>query len=256
MAIQLLLFSISTPSPLVGFLVVLPAILVVAGWTMKIVFRRKDTVAFGYNGNSWMKWVFMLWMLIVILNEWIAPAIQSADIPSEMKLVNHFGASEEGVNFIFHGFTLYCFLCYFFVSFRELNAEQAERAKQAKGLVVSFVSAAGSTAVTTGQGIIVILQIVWSMIMAAAYPIISVTTTTITYVSAGAGMFFVGLIPLIFVVVILAVLGMLVQMIVLLLIFFIPYLFCAFRFLINTYITLRGPSGVSYYVKIKKDDDD
>lgn len=254
MAIQQLLFSISTPSPLVGFLVVLPAILVVAGWTMKIVFRRKETVAFGYNGNSWMKWVFMLWVLIVILNEWIAPAIQSSDIPSELKLVNHFGANDQGINFIFHGFTLYCFLCYFFVSFRELNAEQAERAKGAKGLVVSIVNAAGVTAATTGQGIMGLLSLVWTMIMAAAYPIISVTTTTITYVSASAAMFFVGIIPLIFIVVILAVLGMIVQMIVLLLIFFIPYLSCVIRFLVNTLITMRGPSAVWY--NVKKDDDD
>ena len=254
MAIQQLLFSISTPSPLVGLFVVLPAILVVAGWTMKIVFRRKDTVAFGYNGNSWMKWVFMLWVLIVILNEWIAPAIQSSDITPELKLVNHFGANDQSINFIFHGFTLYCFLCYFFVSFRELNAEQAARAKGAKGLVVSFVSAAGSTAATTGQGIIGLLQLVWTMIMAAAYPIISVTTTTITYVSAGAAMFFTALIPLIFVVVILAVLGMVVQMIALLLTFFIPFIFCVFRFLINTYITMRGPSAVAY--KTKKDEDE
>ena len=254
MAIQQLLFSISTPSPLVGLFVVLPAILVVAGWTMKIVFRRKETVAFGYNGNSWMKWVFMLWVLIVILNEWIAPAIQSSDITPELKLVKHFGANDQSINFIFHGFTLYCFLCYFFVSFRELNAEQAARAKGAKGLVVSIVNAAGVTAATTGQGIMGLLSLVWTMIMAAAYPIISVTTTTITYVSASAAMFFVGIIPLIFIVVILAVLGMIVQMIVLLLIFFIPYLSCVIRFLINTLITMRGPSAVWY--NVKKDDDD
>lgn len=254
MALQLLLFSISTPSPLVGFLVVLPAILFVAGWTMKIVFRRKETVAFGYNGNSWMKWLFMLWVLIVILNEWIAPAIQSSDITPELKLLNHFGANDQSVNFIFHGFTLYCFLCYFFVSFRELNAEQAERAKGAKGLVVTFAKTAGATALTAGQGVMGLLSFFWTMIVAAAYPIISVTATTITYVSAGAAMFFTALIPLIFVVVILAVLGMIVQMIALLLTFFIPFIFCVFRFLINTYITMRGPSAVAY--KTKKDEDE
>ena len=254
MAIQLLLFSISTPSPLVGFLIVLPLILVVAGWTMKIVFRRQETVAFGYNGNSWMKWLFMLWVLIVILNEWVAPAIQSSDITPELKLINHFGANDQRMNFFFHGFTLYCFLCYFFVSFRELNAEQAAKAKGAKGLVVSLVNTAGATAMTAGQGVMGLLSFVWTMVIAAAYPIISVTTTTITYVSAGAGMFFAAIVPLIIVVVILAVLGYLVQMIVLLLTFFIPFVFCIIRFLINTYITMRGPSAVTY--KIKKDDDD
>jgi hypothetical protein len=36
--------------------------------------------------------------------------------------------------------------------------------------------------------------------------------------------------------------------------FLIPFVFCIIRFLINTLITMRGPSAVRY--KIKKDDDD
>lgn len=87
---------------------------------------------------------------------------------------------------------------------------------------------------------------IWAGIMAAAYSIVSVTATTITYVSADAGMFFAALVPMIIVGVILAVILKFVLMIVFLFSWLPLYIAIAIKFFSNLRITIMGPTKVPY----------
>ena len=242
------LFSINVPDPILVLLGLLPLLMVIIGWSLKVKFRKPETVAFGCNGNKWLKWLFLLWVLMVILNEWVAPAVNN--FPNQY--IPTVGRT-DGLNFLIHGFTLYCFICYFLVSFRELNAEQAAKAKSAKGLVMNMAKAAGTATAAAGSAAVSGLGMVWSFLMAAAYPIISVTSTTITYVSAGAGMFFASIAALLPIVFIMALLGSFMMLVLFFLTSVIVYVCMVLRFLINLYITFSGPSSVSY--DVKNDDD-
>ena len=240
---MILLFSVNLPTPVWVLLGLVPLLLVIIGWTLKLKFRKPETVAFGCNGSQWAKWLFLLWILMIIINEWVAPAVNN--FPNQY--IPHVGRT-DGLNFVIHGFTFYCFICYFFVSFRELNEEQAANAKSAKGLVFSLAKSAGAAAVTAGQASVGVLGMIWSFIMAAAYPIISVTSTTITYVSASAGMFFASIAMMIPVVVIVAVIGAFAIMALFFLTCLVMYVLAILKFLQNMYITFAGPSSVAYKV--------
>lgn len=238
--------SINLPTPIWILLGLLPLLLVIISWVLKIKFRKPETVAYGCNGSKWVKWLFLLWVIMVILNEWVAPHIPNHWLPQVGR--------NDGVNFIIHGFTLYCFICYFFISFRELDANQAADAKSAKGLVVSLAKSAGSAVAAAGSASATGLGLIWSAIMAAAYPIVSITSTTITYVSTGAAMFFASLIPMIFVGVIIAMIGAFLILVLFFCTFVIMYIIMTLKFLLNLRITFMGPSSVRY--RVKKDDDD
>ncbi len=116
-----------------------------------------------------------------------------------------------------------------------------------------MAKAAGTAAVTAGQASVGVLGMIWSFIMAAAYPIISVTSTTITYVSASAGMFFASIAMMIPVVVIVAVLGAFAIMALFFLTCLVMYVLTVLKFLKNLYITFAGPGSVAY--KVDNDDD-
>lgn len=245
----LLLFSIDLPDFVWVLLALAPLLLTICSWVIKIKFRKPETAAFGSDGGlsgTIMMFYFMFWLFTVILNEWIAPAIQKSDLMPEIKsLFDHIGR-DDGFNWYFHGFTLYCFVCFFFMNFRELTEDQAKKAKANGGLVASFGAAAVGSVAVAGSAATSILGTIWSGIMAAAYPIVSVTASAITYVSASAAYFFVALIPMIFVGVFLAV----VLKFVLLILFFLSwvpiYIMIAIKFFSNLRITLMGPSRVPY----------
>ncbi len=247
----LLLFSFDLPRYVWVLLGLAPLILTIFSWVFKIKFRKPETVAYGSNGgvgSTIMMYYFMFWMFTVILNEWIGPAIQKTDIAPEIKSVfDHIG-TDDGFNWYFHGFTLFCFICFFFMNFRELDEDQAKKAKEAGGLVAHFGTAAAASVVGAASATTSVLGMIWSGIVTAAYPIISVSATTITYVSAGFAQFFMALIPMIFVGVFLAV----VLKFVLLILFFLSwvpiYIMIVIKFFSNLRITLMGPSRVPYNV--------
>ena len=244
----ILLFSIDWPTYVWVLLGLAPLIVTVISWIIKIKFRKPETVAFGSSGSMFgliMMFYFIFWAFTVILNEWIAPWVQTWDIAPELKVLDHIG-TDDGKNWYFHAFTLYCFICFFFMNFRELNEEQAKKAKEKGSLVATFGAAAAGSAVAAGSAATSVLGMIWSGIMAAAYPIVSVTATTITYVSAGAGMFFAALVPMIIIGALLAVLLKFVLMIVFLFSWLPLYIAIAIKFFSNLRITVMGPTKVAY----------
>lgn len=245
----LLLYSINIPTYVEILLGLAPLIITILNWIIKIKFRKPETVAYGSNGGVGgyiMMFYFMFWVFTVILNEWITPAIQKTDLMPEIKsLFDHLG-NDDGKNWYFHGFTLYCFICYFFMNFRELNEEQAKKAKADGGLVAHFGAAAAGSAVAAGSAATSILGIIWSGIMAAAYPVINITSTTITYVSASAGMFFAALIPMMIIGVILAVILKFVLMLLFLFAWVPAYILVVIKLFTNLRVTIMGPTRVPY----------
>lgn len=244
----ILLFSIDWPTYVWVLLGLAPLIVTILSWVIKIKFRKPETVAFGSSGSMFgliMMFYFIFWLFTVILNEWIAPWVQTLDIAPELKIIDHIGVN-DGKNWYFHAFTLYCFICFFFMNFRELNEEQAKKAKEKGSLVATFGAAAAGSAVAAGSAATSVLGMIWSGIMAAAYPIVSVTATTITYVSAGAGMFFAALVPMIIIGALLAVLLKFVLMIVFLFSWLPLYIAIAIKFFSNLRITVMGPTKVAY----------
>ncbi|MBP5376735.1 MAG: hypothetical protein J6Y41_02065 [Bacteroidaceae bacterium] len=244
----ILLFSIDWPTYVWVLLGLAPLIVTVISWIIKIKFRKPETVAYGSSGGLFgliMMFYFMLWVFSVVLNEWIAPWVQTLDIAPELKIIDHIGVN-DGKNWYFHAFTLYCFICFFFMNFRELNEEQAKKAKEKGSLVASFGAAAAGSAVAAGSAATSVLGMIWSGIVAAAYPIVSVTATTITYVSTGAAMFFVYLIPMILIGAILAALLKFVLMLLFLLSWLPLYIAIAIKFFTNLRITVMGPTKVAY----------
>lgn len=244
----ILLFSIDWPTYVWVLLGLAPLIVTVISWIIKIKFRKPETVAYGSSGGLFgliMMFYFMLWVFSVVLNEWIAPWVQTLDIAPELKIIDHIGVN-DGKNWYFHAFTLYCFICFFFMNFRELNEEQAKKAKEKGSLVASFGAAAAGSAVAAGSAATSVLGMIWSGIVAAAYPIVSVTATTITYVSTGAAMFFVYLIPMILIGAILAALLKFVLMLLFLLSWLPLYIAIAIKFFSNLRITVMGPTKVAY----------
>ena len=244
----ILLFSIHWPTYVWVLLGLAPLIVTVISWIIKIKFRKPETVAYGSSGGLFgliMMFYFMLWVFSVVLNEWIAPWVQTLDIAPELKIIDHIGVN-DGKNWYFHAFTLYCFICFFFMNFRELNEEQAKKAKEKGSLVASFGAAAAGSAVAAGSAATSVLGMIWSGIVAAAYPIVSVTATTITYVSTGAAMFFVYLIPMILIGAILAALLKFVLMLLFLLSWLPLYIAIAIKFFSNLRITVMGPTKVAY----------
>ncbi len=244
----ILLFSIDWPTYVWVLLGLAPLIVTVISWIIKIKFRKPETVAFGSSGSMFgliMMFYFIFWVFTVVLNEWIAPWVQTLDIAPELKIIDHIGVN-DGKNWYFHAFTLYCFICFFFMNFRELNEEQAKKAKEKGSLVATFGAAAAGSAVAAGSAATSVLGMIWSGIMAAAYPIVSVTATTITYVSAGAGMFFAALVPMIIIGALLAVLLKFVLMIVFLFSWLPLYIAIAIKFFSNLRITVMGPTKVAY----------
>ena len=244
----ILLFSIDWPTYVWVLLGLAPLIVTVISWIIKIKFRKPETVAFGSSGSMFgliMMFYFIFWVFTVVLNEWIAPWVQTLDIAPELKIIDHIGVN-DGKNWYFHAFTLYCFICFFFMNFRELNEEQAKKAKEKGSLVASFGAAAAGSAVAAGSAATSVLGMIWSGIVAAAYPIVSVTATTITYVSTGAAMFFVYLIPMILIGAILAALLKFVLMLLFLLSWLPLYIAIAIKFFTNLRITVMGPTKVAY----------
>lgn len=244
----ILLFSIHWPTYVWVLLGLAPLIVTVISWIIKIKFRKPETVAFGSSGSMFgliMMFYFIFWVFTVVLNEWIAPWVQTLDIAPELKIIDHIGVN-DGKNWYFHAFTLYCFICFFFMNFRELNEEQAKKAKEKGSLVASFGAAAAGSAVAAGSAATSVLGMIWSGIVAAAYPIVSVTATTITYVSTGAAMFFVYLIPMILIGAILAALLKFVLMLLFLLSWLPLYIAIAIKFFTNLRITVMGPTKVAY----------
>lgn len=244
----ILLFSIDWPTYVWVLLGLAPLIVTILSWVIKIKFRKPETVAFGSSGSMFgliMMFYFIFWVFTVVLNEWIAPWVQTLDIAPELKIIDHIGVN-DGKNWYFHAFTLYCFICFFFMNFRELNEEQAKKAKEKGSLVATFGAAAAGSAVAAGSAATSVLGMIWSGIMAAAYPIVSVTATTITYVSAGAGMFFAALVPMIIIGALLAVLLKFVLMIVFLFSWLPLYIAIAIKFFSNLRITVMGPTKVAY----------
>ncbi len=244
----ILLFSIDWPTYVWVLLGLAPLIVTILSWVIKIKFRKPETVAFGSSGSMFgliMMFYFIFWVFTVVLNEWIAPWVQTLDIAPELKIIDHIGVN-DGKNWYFHAFTLYCFICFFFMNFRELNEEQAKKAKEKGSLVATFGAAAAGSAVAAGSAATSVLGMIWSGIMAAAYPIVSVTATTITYVSAGAGMFFAALVPMIIIGALLAVLLKFVLMIVFLFSWLPLYIAIAIKFFSNLRITIMGPTKVPY----------
>ncbi len=243
------LFSIHIPRYIEILLMLAPLIVTILNWVIKIKFRKTETVAYAPNGGIGgmiMMFYFMFWLFTVILNEWIAPAIQKADIMPEIKsLFDHIG-KDDGSNWYFHGFTLYCFICFFFMNFRELNEEQAKKAKEKGGLVANFGAAAVGSATAAGSAATSVLGMIWTGIMAAAYPIINVTASTITFVSAGAASFFVALIPMMIIGVIFAVILKFVLMILFLFSWVPIYIVIVIKLFTNMRVTIMGPTKVEY----------
>lgn len=242
------LFSIHWPTYVWVLLGLAPLIVTIINWVLKIAFRKPETVAYGSSGGLFgliMMFYFMLWVFSVVLNEWIAPWVQTLDIAPELKIIDHIGVN-DGMNWYFHGFTFYCFICFFFMNFRELNEEQAKKAKEDGGLVANLGTAAAGSVVAAGSAATSVLGMIWSGIVAAAYPIVSVTATTITYVSTGAAMFFVYLIPMILIGAILAALLKFVLMLLFLLSWLPLYIAIAIKFFTNLRITIMGPTKVPY----------
>ena len=244
----ILLFSIDWPTYVWVLLGLAPLIVTVISWIIKIKFRKPETVAYGSSGSLFgliMMFYFIFWLFTVVLNEWIAPWVQTLDIAPELKIIDHIGVN-DGKNWYFHAFTLYCFICFFFMNFRELNEEQAKKAKEKGSLVASFGAAAAGSAVAAGSAATSVLGMIWGGIMAAAYPIVSITATTVTYISASAAMFFAALVPMIIIGAILAVILKFVLMIVFLFSWLPLYIAIAIKFFSNLRITVMGPTKVEY----------
>lgn len=221
-----------------------PLLCVIIGWTLKVKFRRPDTVGFAYNGNRWVKWFMLLYILVMVINSFVLPHFFGGRF--ELKSSNN----PNGVLYIVL-FTAYCFVCYFLVAFRELNEEQAARAKSSKKMVLNFAATAAGAAAGAGAGLLQALgsalQLIWQLVN--PINIISVSGNVVTYTFAGAGQAFANLTILIPVFVIMVVLGVFVQMVMFFLTAIIMWLVTVIKFLLNLRITAMGPSAVSFKTK-------
>lgn len=238
---NLFLYGFSLPMPVWYLLGLTPLLCVIIGWVLKVKFRKPHTVGFAYNGNRWVKWLLLLYVLVMVINNFVLPHI--FDGRFALKSSNN----PNGILYIML-FTAYCFVCYFLVAFREVNEEQAVHAKSSEKLVLDFAATAAGAAAGASVGLWQILlsalQLIWQLLN--PINIINVSGNVVTYTFAGAGQAFANLTILIPVFVILVMLGVFVQMVMFFLTAFVMWLMTVLKFLLNLRITIMGPTAVRF----------
>lgn len=226
MLISQFLFSI--PDTVVYPVAAVPLVLAILTWVI-IIWRRKSEKVAGviFNGNSWMKWLFLGYIGIILVN------IFGSYVPGHWIPTLWDVKGRNEAFFIILYFTAYTFVCYFLVSFRLANETEVKEAKNAKQLAVSFVSdaagAAAGTVSAAGVAASGILGMIWSLL----YPIVVVGGQTFVFLGVGAAGFFASLALMIPVVVIIAVAGAFVILVVTFLTCLIVLVATVLKFLSN-----------------------
>ncbi|MBR1687805.1 MAG: hypothetical protein IJ710_04625 [Prevotella sp.] len=223
------LFLISIPNSVSRPLMILPIVFAIVAWVMNIRRVRSGKAAgIIFNGDAWVKWLFLLFVAIILLQvgSWFLPkdwtwfAILKKDMSLQQKLV-------------IPVVTAVYFLCYFFIAFRPATEEELREAKSAKQLAVSFVSdaagAAAGAAGAAGTAATGLLALIGSML----YPIVMVGGQTFVYLGVGAAGFFTSMIALIPIVVIMAMLGTFVVLVVTFLTFAVMIFASILKFVSN-----------------------
>ena len=223
------LFLYSIPDSVSYPILAIPIVCAILSWVMNI-WRVRSGKAAGiiFNGDTWVKWAFLLFVAIILLQvaswwlpkDWTWFAILKKDMTIQQKLVIPVAT---GVYF----------LCYFLIAFRPATEEELKKAKGAKQLAISLASdAASATAGVTGAAGTAatgLLGLVWSML----YPIVTIGSQTFVYLGVGAAGFFTSMIALIPIVVIMAMLGTLVVMVVTFLTFIVMVFASIVKFITN-----------------------
>ena len=237
-----LLLSINVPRPITILIMLVPLLCVIGSWMLKIKFRKPETVGYAWNGNWVVTWLMLFYLVMTLINWFVAPHTNH--------WIPQIGAHDKGV-LLLTFFTFYCFLCYYLVSFRELDQEQAAKAKSTKSLMLDLGVGAAGAAVGAGMGILQLLRATLVTIWQLLNPIniISVSGNVVTYTMGGAGMAFAGLAALIPIVVIVVMVGYFVELLLFFLTMFVVWILTVLKFLSNLRITFRGPSRVAFKPK-------
>lgn len=224
------IFLWSIPDHIAYPICALPIVLAIITWIMNIRRVRSGKAAgIIFNGNTWVKWLFLLFTGIILLQvaSWWLPESWTRGfviIRRNMSL---------GQKLVIPLMTGTYFLCYFFIAFRPASAEEVKKAKGAKQLAIDFASsaAAGTTgaASAAGTAAVGVLGMIWSLL----YPIVTIGGQSFVYLGVNAASFFGALALMIPIVVIMAVLGAFVILAVTLLTFAVMIIASILKFITN-----------------------
>lgn len=213
-----------------------PPLLVVLTIVFNIVFRRKETVGFVFNGSFWM----MIFLFVFLGSFFAQYAVKW--LPESWMGRSIFEGNPEAAP-LFYGLffiTLGYFLCYALISFRPVTQLQMDTAKANKQLALDFSGTTAARAAAKGIGsfLFILIEVLSSLLTA-------ILASIFTILCGFAGAILVGVIIL----PILGVLAIAVTMFFMFCSILIAWAICIFKFIKNMFIVAMGPAKVSYNPK-------
>lgn len=205
-----------------------PLVLAILTWILNLRSLRSPKVSgFVFNGSKWVNRLFTLFVAIIVV-QIVGLYVPDYWVPT---LFNKDG-DNMGI-YILLGFSLYTFICYFFIAFRPGNVLDIKAAKGAKQLALDLASSVGAgvggvagSAVAAGSGILAVIQAaaapVFTVIGGATYMLVPTLTGFFTMLAV--------FIPIV------AVVGFLGAFVILFVTFFtgiVVVVFCVLKFLAN-----------------------
>jgi hypothetical protein len=222
-----------------------PLFLVIATLLLNIFLRRKETAGFVCNGSVLMMWYFVIYLASVFAQysvKWLPKDWVGKD--SIFDTVHKDGVPDNSILWYLLAATIAYFVCYFFIAFRPVTAEQLQWAKTKKKIVLEMSSEAVAHALKSGA-------------MTAAGALWTIITTLVTAALSGLFMLLFGFLgALALGVFLLPILGGVALFGTLFLMFasiLIVWVLCVWKFLKNTLVVLSGPDKIAY--RPKGDDD-
>ena len=227
-----------------ALLALVPLFLVIATFLLNVFLRRDETAGYVCNGSFYMMWYFVIYLASVFAQYSVKWLPKSWVGESVFDGVHKNGVPDNSILWYLLYATIAYFLCYFFIAFRPVTAEQLELAKSKKKIVLERSTVAVGNALKSG--------------LATAFGALwAIVVTVVSAAVSGAFMLlfgFLGALALgVFLLPIASGLALFGTLFLMFASIVIMWILCAWKFLKNTLIVLVGPAKMGY--KPKADDD-